>query len=196
MNRVHMLLTTVLVVGMSLVPFRAARAAVTVTVEAVGNDVVMSGGGTLDLSLWSFFTDAFSSPGVSANSDFALGGDFVDVDLYWMPTNFSGPNSIGPGSQPFAGDSGSGDPLGLSWNPGLLAIGVPDGYVSGDPITGSEAIFENSTIQSLGLSPGIYMWTWDTVTGGSDSFTIDVIPAPGALALLGLAVIAPRRRRA
>ncbi len=167
-----------------------------VVAEEVGGDVVFSGGGTLDLSLWSFLSPGFGSPGVLANESLALGPDPHEVDLYFMPQGFDGPLTIGPGVTFFAADSGAGDPTGLAWTSpsGLAFLAVPTGYVSGGPISGSTAQFIGHTFDSLGLGVGSYTWTWDTASGGSDFFTINV-PAPGAITLLCVAGIAMRRRR-
>ena len=49
--------------------------------------------------------------------------------------------------------------------------------------------WDNATFASLGLTPGIYEWTWGT-TDADQSFTIDIAaptttPLPAALPLFG-----------
>ena len=166
---------------------------VTLAAEEVGDDVVISGGGTLDTSLWTFLGPGVQMPGVEADAVVAIGPEGL-VDLYIMPVGFSGPDSIGPGTTPFFADSSDGDALGVGWVP-FPIIAVPTGYVSGDPLTGSESTFVDHSLDSLGLAEGRYTWTWETAAGGSDFFTINIVPAPGAVAVAGLFALASGRRR-
>jgi hypothetical protein len=200
MNHGQKLSAVALCVAASVGICNSALAGVTIKVEEVGSDVVMAGGGTLDLSLWTLFTPGFGTPGMKADEGVSLGPDPMhEVDLYFTPQGFAGPASIGTGTSFIPATSGSGDPSGLTWTApmGLTELlGVPSGYTSGDPIIGSTALFEGESFLTMGISPGSYTWTWDTATGGSDFFTINVnVPAPGALALFGFAFLRPRRRR-
>ena len=81
-------------------------------------------------------------------------------------------------------NGGSGDVVGVQ---GLLLL-VPQGYVSGNPLSGS-ATFDNATFASLGITPGTYTWTWGT---GVDSFTLQIGPAgvSDAGSTLGLLLVA------
>ena len=171
-----------------------ASAGVTITAEETNGNVVMMGGGTLDLSGWAFFEEAMQvSSGVKPDGVVALGATRADVDVYWMPAGFSGPATIGPGTEYIKG-RGDGDAFTLGWNPIFHLIAVPDGYQSGDPLGDSSVLFEGHTFESLGVEKGVYTWTWDTADGRGDFFTIN-IPAPGALALFALAGCGTRRRR-
>lgn len=88
-------------------------------------------------------------------------------------------------------DSSSGDTVALFSNP---VLGVPAGYVSGDPLSAT-ATKLSSSFAALGFTPGTYV---TTLTNGnvSDSVIVNVgIPAPGTAALLGLAGFAGIRRR-
>jgi len=174
-----------------------ALAEVTLTAQEVGNDVIISGGGTLDTSLWADVGSVLGTPALQADTTFLIGplpGDMDNVDVYMTPVNFDGPATIGPGMTFNLAESGSGDSVGL-WIDEYIALYVPVDYDSGDPIVGSESVFENDSFTSLGLSKGEYTWTWDTADGSGDSFTIRIIPAPGSLALMGLAGLAGRQRR-
>ena len=64
-----------------------------------------------------------------------------------------------------------------------------DGYVSGTLLTGSMT-FLSTSLASAGFNIGSYTWTWES-QGISDSLTmnvgeVSVMPAPAAIALLGL----------
>ena len=148
---------------------------VTVTIEEVGDDVVISGGGTLDISLWSFDGESFGIPSIFPISMFLGPTPLAPIDVYFQPENFQGPASIPAGS--FFADLGAGDPIALLWDPGNLAVGVPSGYISGGPIDGTETTFLDDSLASLGLVEGEYTWTWDTADGAGDSFTVVVVPA-------------------
>jgi hypothetical protein len=60
---------------------------------------------------------------------------------------------------------------------GLLsstAIIVPIGYVSGTALSDS-ATYSGTTLASLGVTPGTYVWTWGT--GANQNFTLQIRPA-------------------
>ena len=191
-------IATAVAAVVALVAVYPASAGVTVTIEEIGNDVYMSGGGTLDASSWTpigpgilFVGRILPNQGVSLGP----GGDDFNSDWFIEPTNFQGPDSIGPGLEMVVADFGSGDPLALVWDlDGGSFLVAPLDYTFGDPIEG-DATFLNQSFASIGLTPGEYTWTWDTADGNGDFFTIIVVPAPGAFALIGLAAIAARSRR-
>jgi hypothetical protein len=120
-----------------------------------------------------------------------------DVKQY---TGFTGPAAFG-GQGPEHADSSSGDILGISQSaPGLNnAIWVPFGYVNDTPLVDS-SIYNNATISSLGLTPGIYQWSWGA--GPDQNFNLDIqaVPEPatwaaGALLTVGLfSRFIPRKR--
>ena len=87
-------------------------------------------------------------------------------------------------------DSDFGDAFVLFTDP---VIGLPAGYVSNDFISGG-TMQAGVTLAGLGMDVGSYV---TTLTNGdfSDTVTINVVPAPGALALLGLAGLVGTRRR-
>ena len=108
--------------------------------------------------------------------DFSIGDTAGDV--YWTYANPFSANSgasTSGGSASFSGGNfSSGDVSSNGWNIGS------EGDVN--------LVAISSWNDGTGLAAG-------TITGGTGWITIDTIPAPGALALLGLAGLAGRRRR-
>jgi len=102
-------------------------------------------------------------------------------------TGITGPTSFGSGGVLLFADSGSGDLVGVHGNTGILV--VPDGYVSGDPLSNT-ATYLNRTFATLTVTPGTYEWTWGT--GENQNFTLTIgpilVPEPASAALLGAAL--------
>lgn len=185
MNK-HTLSQTMLVSAALLSP-AAAHAAVVVTALEVGNDVVFTGGGTLNI-------DGLNSDGVftpdPANitltsvygPQFALGGPQAEVDVYGIgeitpPADFGTSNFTG---------TGTGDHFGVaSLVPAPMGLVVPLGYTSNAPLSG-ELTFANEDFASLGLIPGTYVWSWGTGQN-ADTVTLDiVVPEPASLAMVAI----------
>jgi len=169
-----------------------ASAAVVLNVQNVGNDLVISGGGTLDITTWNFDSTVSNVPSLS--DDGVSVGTSANVDFYTMPANFAGVGTIETGRGATA-NSGTGDAFGLFWVDDIGGS-VPVGYVSGSPLLGT-ATFLNESLATFNLSVGqSFTWTWDTASAGTDSFTINVVPEPTSLAvmLVALAGVARRRR--
>ena len=173
-----------------------ANATYTVTVERVGNNVVETGSGSLDLTdltLGGTVTD--EPPRISGNFGeifLGAGAPSTAVDYY---RGYSGPFHFGTGPV-FYADIGAGNIVGLAADAGTMF--VPHGYVSGTALGTSTATWNNATTDSLGLAAGSYVWTWG-VGAHADSFELQIIPEPDTLALLGLTglgagVMAYRRR--
>ena len=104
----------------------------------------------------------------------------------------TGPTNFGTGGF-VPGNDFSGDSVGIFAS--LGQINVPEGYVSGNPLSASMT-FDNATIHSLGLRPGTYTWTWGTGTGiGNQFFTVQIVgpttvPDTGStVSLLGFALL-------
>jgi len=82
----------------------------------------------------------------------------------------------------------------ISSNPiQVLTLTVPAGYLSGEALTAS-ATWDGTTISALGMTPGIYTWTWGTPTNHPDSLTLNIgqaigqVPEPATLTLLGIGI--------
>jgi hypothetical protein len=144
-----------------------------VTLRQVGSNVVATGSGTINTSALSpsgrlNFSGSQISPQIAS---IATGPTLTaTLDDY---TGFRGPTNFGTGADVLA-SSGSGDlvdmdGLGSSLVGGIL--GVPDGYVSGTPLSGSST-YDNTTLKKLRVTPGTYEWTWGT----GNSFTLDIVP--------------------
>jgi hypothetical protein len=152
----------------------------------VGNDVVMSGSGSLNLSALSGpITDFSPGPFMYPMASSFLLGSLSGIDVYFGDITF--PAAFGPGSG-VIGD-GSGEPFGpvqfvFGFGP---EIWVPAGYQSGGPLNAS-GIFQGETLASLGVTPGMYSWTWGS-GANADDLTLHVEqsipPVPGPLPLLG-----------
>ncbi len=173
---------------------------VVLTAQPIGSAVVISGGGTLDLSSWSPSGAAGLNPWVNNAGSVGVGPIGSGIDLYsgsaFDAAGLAGSTS-GFGS-PFLGtlwaDSGTGDAIGIGVGSGPAGnILVPNGY-SGATLAGS-ATFLNESITSLGLVAGTHMWTWNTASGGSDFFTFIIVPTPGVLGAVAIASVGCVRRR-
>ena len=162
----------------------------------IGNDVVVTSGGTVDTTNLEFVMGSPSGGGVlPAPSSFPnpfliTGFPFIEndsnpiVDLYFN-TNFGpvvGPSSFG--SSPLASfpDSGSGDLHGLFINTPSLNnpfIIVPEGYVSGDLLS-SQMTFHDTSFVDLGVTEGIYNWSFT-----DNEITLSIAVALGLPTTLG-----------
>jgi PPE-repeat protein len=120
---------------------QSARANFIATIDQVGTDVVVTGSGTIDLTGLSFLFGGIATPGISPNTGSLSVGPSASVDAY---SGISGPASFDSGGFTFA-NGGSGDVVGVQ---GLLLL-VPQGYVSGNPLSGT-ATYDNATFASLG----------------------------------------------
>ena len=161
-----------------------ARAEFIVNITQVGSDVVATGSGTLNTAALTSVpvgSTGLEDYGINASSAFVVIGAGAPETF----TGFSGPTSFGPG--PFTlFDSATGDATGINGSADYLA--TPDGYVSGDPLSGTMTR-DDTTIAGLGLTPGTYTWTWGSGPT-ADSFVLNfnatAAPEPASLTLLGL----------
>lgn len=159
-----------------------ANSIFTVTFAQVGPNVVATGSGTIDLTgLTSFGSSYFNNELYPTNGILGVGPSGT-IDLY---TGESGPFSFGGGSVSYP-SSASGDSVFLE--DFGIGIDVPHDYLSGSSLS-SSATFDGATIASLGLTPGIYTWTWDS---GANSFVVQVpsAPEPSSFLLFGVGLVA------
>lgn len=179
--------------GLSAPP---ALAGYVVTLEQVGNDVVATGSGPIDLS------------GLSSSPNFSLGGIQPNIARIVVAqtipgagvhaqgfTGFSGPTSFGENENfiPLSSFSGN-DLVGISGagffaSPGFFVppfLEVPIGYISDSPLSNTST-YANQTLDSLGVTPGVYEWTWGA--GADQNFTVDIVPEHSSLLLLAGALV-------
>lgn len=164
-----------------------AQAGYVVTLQQEGANVVASGSGPIDLTGLTFVvSDKLLHPAVTADISGIETGPtgFTTGDAY---NGTSGPLNFGSGGQNDA-DSGGGDFVGIANSTGNLL--VPSGYISDSPLSDT-ATYDNQTFTSLGVTPGVYEWTWGR--GANQNFTLDIVagavpePSTWAMALLGFA---------
>jgi len=166
-----------------------------VTVVQQGANVVVTGSGAIDLSGLSL-----NVPNVGGLVAIAPGSAFIlfgqgQLDLY---TGVSGPSSFGQGGGTSA-SSASGSAVGIEGAEGFLF--VPAGYTSSTPLGVSTSTYDGLTLSFLGVTPGIYKWSWGTGVNQNFTLQIGATAAPDggstiALLLLGAAFcLAGRKSR-
>lgn len=148
-------------------PANLLRADFVFTLTQVGPDVVVNGGGTLNLSALTLYdtTAGTSSSILPASGYIGVAGSVFT----YVGGGFSGPTAFGDNVFTYA-SSASGDAVGIEANGFFLF--VPAGYVSGTPLSNTMT-FNNATFASLGFTPGTYIYTWGT-GATADSLTITV----------------------
>ena len=183
---------------------RPASAIVTLRVQQVGNDVVITGSGSAittgltpagtDNDYTNVLTDAQIYAGPDVFGDGSGGGG--DVSL-WSNIS-SGPLAFGSDPLVFENpSSGSGDLFGILADNGSGAsyLVLPFSYSSGNSLSGT-TIFTNFTLADLGLTLGqISIWSWGA-NATADSLRLEVVapnpvtsPVPAPLPIAGAAAI-------
>lgn len=182
-----------------------AKAAIVINLSESGSDLVATVSGSFDLSatLGYFSTSKgrnFIVPSFAGSSYIAF--HETSIDVYNLNT---APNTFGTAGIIFGVWSNlTGTLPGFYSNP---AIGVPRGYTSGSPLSGSATIIGGS-YAAYGLTPGSSFTTVFTNGNFSDSLTVEiglssVIPEPstyiagaGLIGLAGFVWMHRRRRNA
>lgn len=183
-----------------------AMAAYTVTFEQVGNNLVATGSGSLNLGSLTF-QYIFDGGGFATPYAGTIVVGLGTFDDYVTSTSF-GNFSFGTGSGG-NGFASTGQGLGLErvqkcdiYYPCNYNVIVPQGYVSGTAAGLSTTSWLNASFASFGLTPGDYVYAFGQ-DATSDTFTVRVgsaVPEPStwAMMLLGFGGIgiAVRRKRA
>ena len=176
------------------------EAAYVFTLAEVSGGVLLTGSGSVLLRGVSPYLTSVggSSAGViPLDATITVGGPELQ-DLYRV--TFSSREPFGPGASPASLPiMTTGPEVGIS--PGEPpfssdVIDVPAGYVSGDPLAPSSALYAGETFASLGLTPGVYAYNYVTPSS-EDSFTVQIIssqvgtvPLPNAAPMFGVAILA------
>ncbi len=183
-------------------PIITANAAVIVTVQEVGQNVVFESTGSLDIAGLTPIEQQNTFGLVRGTELFVFGTPGVDttVDAYLatsVPTNFGGSEISAPDS--FVATSPPDSAFGALIGPPVIRL--PLGYTSGTPLI-FEMAFIDESFMSMELTPGTYVWTLendDTVTlqiGGPAEVTAPPTLSMLGAAVVGLGLVARRRRKA
>ena len=140
----------------SLFCVRPAQA-YTVTLQQMGANVVANGSGAFNLTGLTFFSGDFVVPQMNASFGAILTGQVLGGVVTGY-TGFTGPTSFGPGG--FFSPSLAAETL-SAFRAVLHALYVPQGYVSNTALSNSMT-FNSATLDSLGVTPGTYVWSWGT----------------------------------
>jgi hypothetical protein len=132
------------------------------------------GDGTIDLTdLGAGTSISVSRSGMTPSTGFTVLGFANRTKMtFFNDAVITGPSSFGVGSATIA-DRINGNPVAA----GPLVIGVPEGYVSEAALRNTTQWID-ATYSSLGVTPGVYTWSWGS-GADADSFTIDIV-APSA----------------
>lgn len=142
-----------------------AFAALTFRLTEVGGNVVLTSSGSVNTAALTQNGGGFcGAGGIVAASGAGLCSGAAGLMSY---TSIAGPTSFGPGGAT-AGNSTSGDSVGVVGQTGEVLL--PLGYVSGSALSGT-ATFTGATLASLGVTPGIYTWTFGA-GAGADSVVL------------------------
>ena len=195
MSLIRLVFAGVTIVSMSLTS-TAAKADLFFDISenlATGQvDVVVSG--SLDLDALAANPNAGVSPLLFLDPAGGLVsvGNPVGFDLFGVNTPFT---PFGTGAQDLFGTGGTGDRVGLFTG---QEIGLPAGYVSNTPLSGTSSF--NGSFNSFGLIPGLFETPLDSGVA-TDSVFVNIgpifVPEPSAFVLLTAMAggLMTRRRR-
>jgi hypothetical protein len=176
--------------GAALVP-PYARADIKFTIEQVGNDVVTTGAGAIDLTGLKFLLNETEEAGLSGGFATVATGPAASAPIRTSTdeyTGVTGPTSFGIGLVQRIPTTGQGDYVGVSGAGGTLFL--PQGYTSNTHIMSTDT-YSNKTISGLGLATGIYTYTWGT--GGLDhtlTVQIGAVPEPSTAIVVTFGAVA------
>jgi hypothetical protein len=160
----------------------AASAAVVIDIDEVGANVVATASGTINTAGFDSQDGATPGPFVAGTAfapDWTCGvgvGDSAAVDVY-LEADLGTPGVCSTGAR-FAAGPSAGNYAGVIANSdGSGVIYVEPGYVSGSPID-AQSTWTNSSLGSLGLNPGVYVYTWGR-GATADTLTVRIGQSPG-----------------
>jgi hypothetical protein len=150
-----------------------ASGAFVVTITQVGPDVVWSGSGGFNLTSLTLVGSTVITSGFQANQAIWIAGATSTAPgvtgQQYGGASLTYPSTFATGSATILSIAATGSMFGVL--PGGVSgrtITVPDGYVSGNIISGSTT-YSNTTIgpTGLGLSGGTYTWAWGSGANAS-----------------------------
>jgi len=173
----------------------SVSAAITITLEEVGSDLVLEASGSVNLSALTYGDEVGYEGIIYPQFSTLVAGPAETVlgDAY--EGTLSG-DAFGSSIGPQFATGGSGDLIGIAF--GFGNVVVPAGYVSGSPLSATST-FANTSLADLDIAPGVYSWTWGS-GADADSATLTAVPEPATYAALagafalGLALWNRRRR--
>jgi hypothetical protein len=159
-----------------------ARASIVITIEQVGNNVVASGSGTVNLTDLTFVSQAGAVEAIIPVPAFIGMGTTITTPTTRLDAyqGLTGPATFGTADTTGTPvTSGSGDlfAFNASWDapPSRPTLFVPHGYTSGTELSAADT-YAGQTFASMGLTPGTYTWNWGT-GANADSFKVQIVPA-------------------
>ena len=150
----------------------ASHAAIVISFQQVGANVVETGSGSANLTALTLSGPFFGPGQTFPNVQQAIVGPSASGSAF---TGVSGPSNFGLGGGALA-SSNSGNTFGLVQFFAAPNLYLPTGYVSGSALSGSST-FNGQTFASLGITPGTYLYTWGAGPT-ADSLTVQAIAAP------------------
>jgi PEP-CTERM motif len=184
---------------LSAVP--SADAAYVVTIEQIGSAVVTAGSGSFNTAGLTLAENSSSVGGVVIASGAELNLGSLSTEAGGVYIGIQGPTSFGSSGEILA-DSGAGALVAIVGSGEDMLL--PGDYVSGTALAASSDTYLNETIAGLGLTQGLYVWTWGS-GATADSFSLQIgpedvaaVPEPESITLLGIGLIGlmgTRRRR-
>ena len=148
-----------------------ARAGTIITFEQVGANVVETGSGAIDLTGLTLGGTTSGNAGTAPSfATTTLGPPSSTADSYYK--GVTGPSSFGTRALSFFPAPGTEIDLESvkHWN----EFEVPSGYVSGSALSATDT-YDNTNLNTMGLTPGTYTYTWGT--GADQSLTVQIVSA-------------------
>jgi hypothetical protein len=174
----------------ALVPV-SSRAAVDVTFEQIGSDVVVRYFGSINTASLTSTPDLYYGTYASIAPAFGALSALRGTYRNWTAP-LVGPAGFGESGSPFLLNSHATTNTTFGFEVVNNYVSLSSTYVSGAAINGTFT-YANTTLADLSLIDGTqYSWNWST-GGVSDSITVTVgapVPEPGTFALLGIGAVA------
>ncbi len=161
----------------------SAQAALIITIEEVGDAVVATVSGTINM-------DALTATGSSGNLDNGVilgsaGQVIAGGGAFTYYNGAAGGEMFGTNEFPLTGDSSTGDAFGIYAHPSFNYIAVSQSYVSGAQMNATTT-WNNQTFATLGLDETSFTMTWGS-GATADSMTMNAaVPEPATAGLLGI----------